>query len=212
MTLQTRKDKRRLFFICSDTEDLSSAGSVKGSSCRTWICCWTGRTSTACCWELSATSCSAWSRTPRTRMHRFSWGSWRPRWPTDSTASTRHVESRKTDAASRTQTVVGLRDPDCGRPQQHVFLKSSRLLFLTFVFFGRTLEEKIKQKFFKFFILFINLTYANVSDPGELIRVVVCHFDLQRQETRTFSNVFCFFDCWLNKLSSLLFLYLLCYS
>lgn len=112
-------------------------------------------------------------------------------------------------SASATRTVVGLRDPDRGRPQQHVFLKSSRLLFLTFVFFGRTLEEKIKLKF-KFFILFINLTYTNISDPGELIRVVVCHFDLQRQET--FSNVFCFFDFWLNKLSSLLFLYLLCYS
>ena len=83
------------FFICSVTEDLSSAGSVKDSSCRTWICCWTGRTSTACCWELSA-----WSWKPRTRMHRFSWGSWRTRWSRDSTASTRHVESRNTPAAS----------------------------------------------------------------------------------------------------------------
>lgn len=153
MTLQTRKDKRRLFFICSDTEDLSSAGSVKGSSCRTWICCWTGRTSTACCWELSARSCSAWSRTPRTRMHRFSWGSWRPRWPTDSTASTRPVESRKTDVASRTRTVVGLRDPDCGQPQQHVFLKSSRLLFLTFCLLWENFRGEDKTKVFQVFHL-----------------------------------------------------------
>lgn len=189
MTLQTRKDKRRLFFICSDTEDLSSAGSVKGSSCRTWICCWTETTSTACCWELSARSCSAWSRTPRTRMHRFSWGSWRPRWPTDSTASTRHVESRKTDAASRTRTAVGLRDPDRGRPQQHVFLKSSRLLFLTFVFFGRTLEEKIKLKF-KFFILFINLTYAKFliqESWSESLFVTLIYSDRKQEHSQTFS-------------------------
>ena len=164
-----------VFFICSVMEDLSSAGSVKDSSCRTWICCWTGRTSTACCWELSA-----WSWKPRTRMHRFSWGSWRTRWSRDSTASTRHVESRNTPAAS-----------------------AARLL-LKCVFFGRTLEKKIKQML-KLFIVFINLTHANVSDPSHR------HFDLQRQETRTFPDGFCFFDCWLNKLSNL-FLYLLCYS
>ena len=89
------------------------------------------------------------------------------------------------------------------RPQQHVCEKQPCLL-LKCVFFGRTLEKKIKQML-KLFIVFINLTHANVSDPSHR------HFDLQRQETRTFPDGFCFFDCWLNKLSNL-FLYLLCYS
>lgn len=71
----------------SSTEPLNSAGSAKGSSCRTWSTSCSRTTSSASCWLESV-------RAPGSRVLRFSSGFWGPRWAKDCTISTQFVGSR----------------------------------------------------------------------------------------------------------------------
>lgn len=76
-------------FHFSVTEQQNSAGSVKGSSSRTWTSSWTRTTSTVCCWAGSVRTHSAtmwWTRS--------SSGFWRPHWYKDCMFFTLRVENR----------------------------------------------------------------------------------------------------------------------
>lgn len=73
---------------------LSSAGSVRDSSCRIWTGCWTERPSTACCWATPVGERRLGRDGTRTWTSCWFWGAWRRRWSRLSDRMDRIVSGR----------------------------------------------------------------------------------------------------------------------